>query len=202
MKIKAAIFDVGGVLHSSEGEHIERDICITLGITHEQYKRGSEALLEQLQLGRINEERFWEQLVSITNAPNQLPGESLLGREFDRRYKVFTKVLEIVAALKKQGIKVAILSNTIETHAQINQSHGIYDPFEIRILSHQVGLAKPDPETYKLTLKKLKSSPEQTIFIDDKKEHVEAAKNLGIRGIQFQDAESLLQGLRGLGITI
>ena len=42
--------------------------------------------------------------------------------------------------------------------------------------------------------------PEATAFIDDRPENVEAARQLGLLGIRFTDADSLRRELRGMGL--
>lgn len=199
--IRAALFDVGGVLHSSEGEYVRKDIAETLGITEEQCVAACEKLQPALHLGKITEAEFWQQFIQLTGAPNPLPEESLWAREFTKRYTVFTDTLDIVEKLKQRGIRVAILSNTMEPHAKVNRQMGIYDPFPDVILSHEVSLAKPDPAMYKLALDRLQVAPEETLFIDDLPENVAAARDVGMHGIVFQNAKQLRQELVSMSVV-
>lgn len=52
-------------------------------------------------------------------------------------------------------------------------------------VSYELGLLKPNKAIYQSVLEKLNAKPEEVIFIDDKRENVEAAKSLGINGIVF-----------------
>lgn len=52
--------------------------------------------------------------------------------------------------------------------------------FEAFYLSHEIHLRKPEPEIFKMILESHALKAEETLFIDDTKEHIEAAKNLGI----------------------
>jgi FMN phosphatase YigB (HAD superfamily) len=52
-------------------------------------------------------------------------------------------------------------------------------------------MAKPDPAIYKLTLDRLETKPEETLFIDDKQPNIDAAHALGIVGILFTTVERL-----------
>ena len=72
---------------------------------------------------------------------------------------------------------------------------GIYKDFKIKVFSHQVGIIKPDPKIYKLTLKKLQLEPKETVFIDDKIENVIAANKLGMKGLLFKNALKLQKDL-------
>ena len=59
-------------------------------------------------------------------------------------------------------------------------------------------MIKPDPNIYKLLIKTYELTPQNTVFIDDKRVNVEAAKELGIQGIHFKNASKLREDLRKL----
>ncbi len=52
-------------------------------------------------------------------------------------------------------------------------------------------MAKPDPAIYRHTLQQLGTRPEETLFLDDKIENIDAARTLGIRAIQFSTVDQL-----------
>ncbi|SRR5258708_39500271 len=68
----------------------------------------------------------------------------------------------------------------------------IIDTLEIT----KVVLRKPDPEIYELVLNKLQISANKGLFIDDRDDNIEAAKNLGIYGHLFVNAELLKTDLQ------
>ncbi len=69
------------------------------------------------------------------------------------------------------------------------------------IFSSDVGIAKPDPQIYRLALKKLNSSADETIFIDDRLVNIEGANAVGITGVLYQDFPGLQAELAELGLT-
>jgi epoxide hydrolase-like predicted phosphatase len=201
--INAVIFDVGGVLHSSENEYVYQDIIQTLEITRDQFQEAMKTLSPLFSTGKISEADLWTKFFDITKAPLPLPeGESLWAREFRKRYRVFDDVLNVVDQLKQLGYQVAVLSNSIEPHTAVNREMGVYDPFPLVVLSQDVGFIKPDPEIYLYTLKKLGVKPEESVFIDDLEENVVAARNLGMKGIVFQNCKQMIQELKLLGISL
>jgi len=70
----------------------------------------------------------------------------------------------------------------------------------VLVWSFQLGIAKPDPEIYRHTLAKLGTRPEETLFIDDKLENIEAARALGMKAIQFFSVEELRADLIAAGL--
>jgi HAD superfamily hydrolase (TIGR01509 family) len=199
--IQTVIFDVGGVLKAETDAAIQRDIIETLGISSEALKEPWQVLTNQLGRGDITEEEFWEQLHQQTEAPNPLPEESLLIREYRKGYKPNEEVLQIATRLRDAGYVTPILSNTIASHAALNRERGLYDGFDPIILSQEVGLLKPSPEIFTLTLTQLGVNANEVAFIDDAAKNTLAAQSLGINSILFTDALQLEEALHSLGFT-
>jgi HAD superfamily hydrolase (TIGR01509 family) len=61
----------------------------------------------------------------------------------------------------------------------------VYQYFDGEIISCEVGLVKPEKEIYSLLLERFCLDPAQTMFIDDRKENVVAAAELGIAPFHF-----------------
>ncbi len=66
------------------------------------------------------------------------------------------------------------------------------------VISSEVGAIKPEPEIFELALKRLGSMPQESIFIDDNPNYVEAAQKLGMQGITYTDFDSFEQQLQNL----
>ncbi|MBI2309378.1 HAD family phosphatase [Candidatus Collierbacteria bacterium] len=192
--IKAIIFDIGGVVTYNIGGYIRNDIIKALGVTKDQYEGTCHILVPLLSTGKITEEEFWQRFRTITKT-TKVPPENLWSREFSKRRKLRKDVVQIIKELKKNGIKLAALSNVIRSHSQVNDEKGIYRLFDVRILSYEVGLKKPDPQIYMLTLKKLGANPEETVFIDNKLQNVKVAGNLGFNGIYYKSPGQLRKSL-------
>ncbi|HSX24995.1 MAG TPA: HAD family phosphatase, partial [Candidatus Andersenbacteria bacterium] len=170
--IKAVIFDVGGVLKVETDNAIRSDVRETLGIAPEAFDGPWRILTDKLGRGIITEEQFWPRLHGLTGATRPLPRLSLLMREYEKGYLINQDVMEIVERLRKASYKTAILSNTIATHAEFNQDRGLFDGFDPVILSHEVGLRKPVPEIFTLTIDALQLQREETVLVDDLKKNV------------------------------
>lgn len=102
---------------------------------------------------------------------------------------------QLVDQIKETGMRVGLLSNVNDRGRYLLHKFGFYEPFDPCILSSEVGLEKPDPRIYELLLKTLDLPGEEVVFIDDKEENVEAAKQLGIDAIHFQSFEQLRKEL-------
>src|SRR3989338_4567698 len=195
--IQAIIFDIGGVVTYNIGGYVKNDIIKTLGVTKNQYEEACHILIPLLSTARITEEEFWQRFRDITKN-TKVPPENLWSREFSKRRKLRKDVVQIIKDLKQTGIKLAALSNVIRSHSQVNDEKGIYRLFDVRILSCEVGLKKPDPQIYQLTLKKLGAKPEETVFIDNKLQNVKVARDLGFKGIYYKNPGQLRKSLERL----
>jgi FMN phosphatase YigB (HAD superfamily) len=88
----------------------------------------------------------------------------------------------------KPKYKTALLSNAVDEFIyEIIPKITMLGLFDEIIASFQVGMAKPDPELYKLTLSILGVKPNETIFIDDLEKHTIPAEDLGIKTIVYKN---------------
>jgi len=98
--------------------------------------------------------------------------------------------------------RLSLLSNTDPIHvAHMESTYQFIKLFPARIYSCALGASKPNALIYKESLRALKASAGQTIFIDDIPAFVEAAQSLGIAGIHFRSPEQLTADLRQIGVT-
>ncbi|KKT52317.1 MAG: HAD-superfamily hydrolase, subfamily IA, variant 3 [Candidatus Collierbacteria bacterium GW2011_GWB2_44_22] len=98
----------------------------------------------------------------------------------------------------------AIISNTsgLIMREKINQYFGenISSLFDEIIISSEVGLLKPDPEIYKLALRRLGVSALESVMVDDSDSYLSGARYLGMICFQFTDNRKLLENFKKLKI--
>ncbi len=200
--IKAAIFDIGNVLLRWTNLPLFEDVDQTLHITEEQRGEYWQKYMDVLEIGKITEKEFWDGFIKDTKAEGRLPLESLLQRQFKRRFTVDEEMVKIPYKLQKSGLKIGIISNTIAPHAEIIRNSKSFEGFDEFILSNEVGFRKPEREIYELALQILHVKPDEALFVDDLPENVEGANNVGIHGILFKNKDILLQDLQKLGVEV
>jgi len=99
--------------------------------------------------------------------------------------------------------RLALLSNTDPIHVQhLEASYSFFAFFPVRIYSCAVGASKPNPLIYKEALRALKVKSDEALYIDDIAAYVEAAKRLGMAGVQFQSPAQLTSDLKSLGVEL
>jgi HAD superfamily hydrolase (TIGR01509 family) len=96
---------------------------------------------------------------------------------------------EGIEAVGARGIRLAVLSNTMRTPGlalrKVLALHGLLEPFAHLTFSDEVGVRKPAPEIFHLTLRRLGVPADRAVHVgDDPVLDVEGARAAGMRVIQ------------------
>lgn len=196
--IKWIIFDVSGVL-----THFT--------FTNPQgYKvRGKTIAQKQLEKIYFTDEYNGYMLGEISH--NNFVENFIKRDKLDLTVKEFNKIFErdlypvkgqidLISQLSKK-YKIALATNEgkILSQHRIEKS-GVKKFISMIIASYQIKELKPSIAFFKKALERLRTGPEECIFIDDIAENVDSARSLGIKGIQFKEAGQLKDELSNLGI--
>jgi putative hydrolase of the HAD superfamily len=109
----------------------------------------------------------------------------------------------VVAAARalRDRYKVALLTNASPGQDErILEQLGIdvHTEFDAYVNSAYVGLRKPDPAIFRLTLSRLDVAPQQAVLLDDMLRNVDSARELGMHPVQFVDPDTSLAQLEAL----
>jgi putative hydrolase of the HAD superfamily len=97
-------------------------------------------------------------------------------------------VVHRIRELKGAGFQLALLTNNIaEFGDHWKATFPLDELFEIVVDSSSVGMRKPDPAIYLLTLAQLEVEPAESVFIDDNADNIRAARDLGMQTVHFGD---------------
>ncbi len=199
--IKNIIFDLGGVLMTDVPlKKIAQELSIRFSIS-EQKLHSHLYPTEHwnlLTLGRISEDEYWERFVADSEIG--VDQEELKNKVRTELHPIEENV-RLVPRLKER-FNLAILSNhSREWSRFMLKEFDFFNHFEQIIFSCDVGLRKPDPRIYELVLAKLRSKPDECLFIDDKKRNTEAAEQIGMKTVVLENPSNLREKLSQLGIT-
>jgi epoxide hydrolase-like predicted phosphatase len=195
-KINAVIFDWGGVLIEDPAPALFSYCANAFGVSVEQYIIAFDICINDFQTGTVTEQQFWMNMTKRLKAP--MPKTNSLWTEaFKAAYKPRQEMFSLASRLRKAGCKTAILSNTEMPVVQIINKQK-YDAFDVTVLSCLEGIAKPGREIYDLTLDQLGIPAGQTLFIDDKQENIEGAKQAGLQTILFETIEKFKKDIARL----
>jgi putative hydrolase of the HAD superfamily len=101
-------------------------------------------------------------------------------------------------ALAAAGVPTAILSNMARDTWELLGPQ--FDGVGCLTLSFEIGAAKPEPAIYLRCLESLGVEPGEALFVDDRRENVEAARVLGIDAVLFEGEDPLAAELERRGL--
>jgi putative hydrolase of the HAD superfamily len=152
--------------------------------------------LFMLERGEIAETEFWSRL------DRHVGGEFDLDRLralFFERLERNPPMIELVRELRGGGIRAALLTNNVREWEPLWRSKlpEIDELFEVVVDSAFVGVRKPDPEIYSLTLERLGGvEPERCVFVDDLDVNCDTARDLGMTAVRYESPDQAIPEIR------
>jgi putative hydrolase of the HAD superfamily len=108
------------------------------------------------------------------------------------------EMIELVRELRGRGVRAALLTNNVREWEPLWRSKlpEVDELFEVIVDSAFVGLRKPDPAIYSLTLDRLGGvPPERCVFVDDLDVNCETARELGMAAVRFESARQAIPAI-------
>ncbi len=197
--IESVIFDWGGVLIDDPAPGLMQYCAQALAVSKEDYIKAHSKFAADFEKNLINEDTFWERICGELGVSKpKVP--SLWADAFKAAYVPREDMFTVAARLRKNGYKTALLSNT-EVAAMQYFYQLQYDMFDVLVFSCAEGTRKPEKKIYELTIQRLGSRPRQSVFIDDKPEYINGAKQAGLNTILSRNVEQVKNELAGLFIN-
>lgn len=202
MSLRAVIFDYGMVLTGQPSAEAHDAMLRISGLPHDEFERVYWADRHAYDEGKLTGLEFWQNIVRDAKLNLDAAAIDELNLWDARMWTVQNPaMIAWQKQLKERGILTAILSNMGDTVlANIEREFNWLPQFDVLIWSYQHNMAKPDPAIYKLTLDRLGTRPEETLFIDDKQPNIDAARELGLVVILFTTIERLREQIIEFGL--
>ena len=201
MALRAVIFDYGMVLTGLPDAQAHAQMVRLTGLPEARFESLYWADRHAYDEGKLSGITFWQKLLrdaKIEGGPSMV--EEL--NRCDARMWTTQNPAMVAwqARLKQNGIRTAILSNMGDSVLEsITRAFDWIARFDVLVWSFQLRIAKPDPKIYLHTLERLQTSPEETLFIDDKQVNIDAALALGLKAFQFTTVGQLRSDLLASG---
>ena len=104
---------------------------------------------------------------------------------------------QLLTALRKRGIKVAVLSNKIDSASQQLIEYFFPGKTDVVFGEHVGAPRKPDPTSCRMVMQQLGVQPEQVLYVGDSGTDMQTAKNAGLYAVGvtwgFRSKEVLLK---------
>jgi putative hydrolase of the HAD superfamily len=101
------------------------------------------------------------------------------------------ETLDALDAVQRRGAPLSLLSNAPHELARALQGHPAFANFDQLMFSAQLGATKPDRAIFEAAIERLGRPAEEVLFIDDRAENVEGAREAGLQAVQFTSAAKL-----------
>lgn len=188
---KAVIFDLDGVIVSTDGFHYRawKAMADNEGIyfdeTINNRLRGV-SRMESLEiiLERATKTYTAEEKEAMATAKNDIYRESLVQLTPD---DILPGVMDMLTTLRGMGVKLAIGSSSKNTPVILKQI-GLGDYFDAVADGNQIKNSKPDPEVFLLAAKLLGIDPAECVVVEDAYAGIDAAKAGGMKAVGVGDA--------------
>ncbi|MBR3939498.1 MAG: HAD family phosphatase [Bacteroidales bacterium] len=200
MAIKNIIFDLGGVIYDIRYENIA-DKFRSYGITdfEKLYSKASQTdSIDLFEEGKITPAEFRDYLRGLSPVP-------LTDEQIDEAWNAILigipkERLELLGMLRLK-YNIFLYSNTNQINydkftTELKAKYG-FDVFEVTFkkayFSQILQIRKPKLEGFRAILAEQGLKPEETLFIDDSPQHIEAARKVGINAYHLTGGETMEQ---------
>lgn len=96
-------------------------------------------------------------------------------------YVVFDSTRETLKALKEQGYRIGVLSDTWPSTIPQQKEAGLWDYYDFTVLSFELGVVKPHPKMYETAIAKMGVPSSEILYADDLVMSLAAAERFGMR---------------------
>ena len=202
-KIRTILWDVGGVLLTNGWDHCERaDLFREFQIDRDDFETRHAEVNDAWEKGEMTVDDYLDE--TLFYEPRDFTKEEFLIRMKKMSQWLPHTAIGVVRNLAAEGeVKLAMLSNeSRELMDHRIEKFGLDRDFSAFLVSAYVGLRKPDPKMFRLALDVMQTTPEETMFVDDRKENAASASALGIHGVHYEGPQRLKEELKRLGVKL
>jgi HAD superfamily hydrolase (TIGR01509 family) len=107
-------------------------------------------------------------------------------------------LIEYIRDKLKSDYKIGIISNAAGDWANEILAEDEIELFDDITVSYKVGVTKPNPEIYNISLKQLGVEAADAVFIDDVEAYCDAARKLGMQTIYYENFAQMKRELEAL----
>jgi epoxide hydrolase-like predicted phosphatase len=199
--IKAVIFDIGGVLLTEGPDYARELVCDLTGMSYSRVNKSFHLRWNDWKHGKISAEEFWKSFIEDIKSDAEIDIAYLREKSTEMVHEI-DSMLSFASGMRQKGYKIGIISNNTAEWAEYEkEKFRLPKIFDAIVLSNEEGISKPDPEIFRICMKRLGVKPSECIFIDDNKNNVKAAQEVGMGAVAFKDSEQLKKDLEKMGVV-
>lgn len=189
--IKNIVFDLGRVLVEFDPEEYLRSLRFTeekvqtlLSVVFGEdwflFDRGDYKSSPDLSAALIKKYPAFEQDI-----------RAVLTGDWVKMHRLKADTAEYLFELKARGYKIYILSNLSAESYEFISKYPFFSLVDGGVFSYRENCCKPEAKIYKTLLERYSLNPEETVFIDDNKINIDAAREFGINSVLYTSLEDV-----------
>ena len=206
-RIEAVLSDFGGVLTSPLRDTF-RAFQDSSGISLASLgsamaavaaRTGAHPLFE-LETGRLTEADFLAGLAAeLTEQLGRTVELHGFGEAYFNHLEPNERMIEYMRALRGRGHRMAICTNNVREWEPLWRAMLPVDEiFEVVVDSAFVGVRKPEPEIYRLTLERLGVNADTALLVDDVEANCDGARELGMPAVWFRSTDQAIEDIEAV----
>ena len=206
--IDAVIFDFAGVLTSSPGEAmaagldgVEIDVMTLMSVALGPLHEDGDHPWHQLERGTITMDQYLVATEALWREQgfDSFPVPPVGHHDLMSTLRPIPEMIDAARAVRDAGYRTAILTNNVREWGSWRTAWDADRLVDVVIDSSEVGMRKPNPNIFELTIGRLGTSAERTLFLDDFPWNVAGADAFGLLTMHVTDpvadAATLLERL-------
>jgi putative hydrolase of the HAD superfamily len=200
-KVSALFWDIGGVLLSNGWDREARDAAAArFHLDPEELEGRHGRAAEAFETGRLDLDQYLTE--TVFDVPRPFSRAEFVSF-MQSRSLPHAAALACARAFRADGrYLMATLNNeSRELNEYRISTFGLREVFPLFLSSCYTGRRKPDADAYRFALEVTQRAPDEALLLDDRRENVDSAAELGLRTVWVQDPDHVREELASAGIV-
>ncbi|MEU6865634.1 HAD family phosphatase [Streptomyces sp. NPDC046876] len=191
--MKAVLFDMFGVIARLQSPASKAALHRVAGGDRDRFWEAYWTQRVPYDRGDVDGPGYWAAVFAQLGLPlDERLTADLIAADLTSWSEIDEEAVELLGTLADRGVTLGLLSNIPEELAvRYEATQPWLHRFAVRGLSCRIGSAKPEPAAYRWCIRELGLPAEEILFVDDRPDNVEAARELGLEGWVFTTVDAL-----------
>jgi putative hydrolase of the HAD superfamily len=200
MKIKAVIFDYGGVICFPPSPEAVAEVARLAGLPVETLAELNRKYRGEYDRGRYNSGDYYQFMLSQAGIALDFERCKQIGEADMNCWKRMNPAtVQLMRDIKAAGFIMGILSNMPHDFLVWARQHiPVFTEADPALFSCDFNLIKPEPAIFEKLRERCGCAFAEIVFFDDMPDNIAAAKALGIQGFVWEGAEAARKALNNV----